>query len=168
MGQNRCLLALHDLMTSGVTLQHPAAAPQAQVVLPWPWTAKPWRSSFRKSPQKLLGPALCYSGPQIPDISATWNSHLLLFGSVKGQCYLCRKSPQGRRPGQAPTPLLGFPSLQACGPALPWFSARKELLLCVFCPILQFPKEGKSSACYPFAVGSRSWVLFACKLRRPR
>lgn len=130
------LHCLWRCMTSGVSFQHsasqlPLSGPHE--VLPWPWTVKSWRSSFEKYPQKLLGPTLCYSGLQIPGISAIQNSHLLFFSSVKLQFYLGRKSPHSLAESQARprAQLLCFPALKAHSPALPVAQCLKTAALCV-------------------------------------
>lgn len=54
----------------------------------------PWEIPIKTS-TSVRGPTLCYSCPQIPDVNATWSSHLFLFSSVKSQLSSGRRCPQG-------------------------------------------------------------------------
>lgn len=121
------------------------------------WTVKAWQSTFGKSPQKLLGPTLCYSGLQIADVSAIWSSHLFLFDSVELQFYLGRTSP--------PSP--ESPSLEAHSPALPVVQCLKTAAYYILYNFI-VSQQRASPVSLIFSWLEAEFWQFACKLCLPQ
>lgn len=135
-------------LESPFNTQTHSLSPRPQGALRCLWAVKPWRRTYGKSPQRLLGPSLSYSGPQIADVSATRNN----ISSCLAQ-WICgstwAESPHIPLPAPAESPHTlppdGKPgqSLSSCISLLssltvlhcPWFSAWKKLLH-IFCPVL--------------------------------